>query len=179
MVRSLQNLDIQRWKTGHRSFFVIIQTMIIAIQRFAEAPSSERLDEVTSLLAGAGAMMEYSADFVSGDYTDVRDSMAELDPDFSGTFSADHAEMIRHFALLKPFNEQFPAAFKTFQLTLEQVYAAHAFICRRFVGEGGSLANDKRPAWRIVYSKLSKRALAKAGISNSRMPHKYSVNAET
>ena len=168
-LRDWADHDIQRWHVGHRMFFVVVQSLIIALQRFDKEPTEDRLDDITELLAGAGVFMQYSADFVSGDYTAVRDSMADIDPDFSGAFSADHAAMLKAFPVVRQSGPQYVKAYARFQLALETVFKAHAFICRRFVGEEGSLANDQKTAWRTVYHKLSKRALKLAGIYNSRL----------
>ncbi|MEM7243345.1 MAG: hypothetical protein AAF429_14270 [Pseudomonadota bacterium] len=155
--------DVARWFAGHQLFFVQIQVMIRLLHKYQSDPSEDILDNLTALLLGSAVTMEYTADFTGAGYQPVRASMEAHDPNFSGTFSADHAVMIRHFPALKDAVTDYPEAYQRFRVALEQTYQAHAHVCERFSGDGGSLANDKSVAWETIVGKFLPRALRKAG----------------
>ena len=157
--------DVNRWFIGHQLFFVQIQIMIRLLYKYEQNPSEDILDNLTAVLLGSAVMMEYTADFTGAGYQPVRDSMEEHDPNFSGTFSADHAAMIRNFPKIAKAGEKFPEAYERFRVALEQTYKAHAHVCERFSGDGGSLANDRGVAWETIVGKFLPRALKKAGMS--------------
>lgn len=177
MRKTDNGLDIYRWKSGHRVFFTQIQALIFALQDFSNAPNAEKLNVISTLLLGSAVMMQFAADFPGGSYIPVRDSMAHLDENFSGTFSGDHTVMIQAFRAIKEHGEKFPDAFIDYSEALETVYKAHAYVCKKVAGDGGSLANGEIIAWRYIGTKLLGRALKKSGIEGSGMPGKFEAPA--
>ena len=165
--------DIKRWKVGHRMFFVQIQTLILALRKLEESPSGDRLNDISAILLGSGVMMQYSANFIGEKYDPVRDDMADIHPDFSGSFSADHANMIRCFPAIAKAGKLNPEEHEYFRECLEATYKAHSYVCKHFAGEDGSLAQENIVAWRDIATRLLSRALKKSGVEESNMPLKY------
>lgn len=161
--------DLNRWFIGHQLFFVQIQTLIVLLHQFDNAPSEECLDQITATLLGSAVTMEYTADFTGAGYAPVRDSMEEHDPNFSGTYSADHAAMIRLFPKLIQAKGLFPDAHVRFGVALQKVYEAHAQVCDRFTQGGVSLANENSVAWQTIVQKFLPRAMKKAGFDDAEM----------
>lgn len=171
--RKIDEQDISRWKIGHRFFFVQIQSLIIALRKFEASPSEKCLNDIAALLLGSGTMMQYAANFLGGRYAPIRDSMAHLADNFSGSFSGDHFYMLRGFKKLPPAKMLFPDEYDNFRECLEATYKAHAYVCHKFAGNEGSLANDNIVAWREIATRLLSRALKIAGVEDSEMPRKF------
>lgn len=142
-----------------------IQGLIVAINEYDRAPSNANLRKVTDLLRGSATMMQFAGNFAPEAYGAVRDSMAHLDADFSGIFSADHRLMIRKLVMLKKAVGGNPIEYRDLKDAMEVAYRAHAYVCRRLVGEQGSLANESSVAWRTILEKFLPRALTKMGFS--------------
>lgn len=155
--------DAYRWKVAHRLFFTQIQGLVLAIAAFERQPTDGRLDQVIDLLLGTVAMMQFAADFLEEDYDGVRNEMAMVHEDFSGIFSADHAELVKRLRAIVSAREDFPEAHERLVAALNSVYIAHAYVCRRFVEDGGSLANPDANAPELLLKKFRRRALKAAG----------------
>jgi hypothetical protein len=156
---------MERWIVGHHLFFVEIQAIILGIDAYERVPSDANLCAVTDLLRGSTASMQFAGNFARADYDIVRLSMADLESDFSGTFSADHRVMMRKLATLKRLADPQSPAFRELKDALEEAYKAHAHVCRRFVGDAGSLANEGSVAWKALLDRFLPRALARLGIT--------------
>jgi hypothetical protein len=155
---------MERWIVGHHLFFVEIQAIILGIDAYERMQSDANLRAVTDLLRGSTASMQFAGNFARADYETVRVSMADLESDFSGTFSADHRVMMRKLATLKRLADPHSRAFRELKRALEDAYKAHAHVCRRFVGDAGSLANEGSVAWKALLDRFLPRALARLGI---------------
>jgi hypothetical protein len=156
--------SIERWIVGHHLFFVEIQTIIVAIDAYERAPTDANLRAVVDLIRGSATSMQFAGNFTREGYEPVRESMAHLDEDFSGIFSADHRLMIRKLGKLKRAIDANSSLHRDLKDAIEVAYKAHAYVCRRFVGDGGSLANHETVAWQTILNKFMPRALAKIGI---------------
>jgi hypothetical protein len=156
---------MERWIVGHHLFFVEIQAIILGIDAYERVPSDANLRAVTDLLRGSTASMQFAGNFARAEYDTVRLSMADLESDFSGAFSADHRVMMRKLATLKRLADPQSLAFRELKDALEEAYKAHAHVCRRFVGDAGSLANEGSVAWKALLDRFLPRALARLGIT--------------
>ena len=154
---------LERWKIGHRHFFSQIQSIVLAIKEYRQSPCDERLKVIADVILGSAAAMQFCADFADDDYELVRESMASVDEKFSGIFSADHRMMLHELKKLRASLPERNAARCELEDAINVVYAAHAFVCRRFVGDNGSLANGAAPAWQTITSKFMKRTLRLIG----------------
>jgi hypothetical protein len=159
---------MERWIVGHHLFFVEIQAIILGIDAYEREPTDANLAAVTALLRGSTASMQFAGNFARADYETVRVSMADLEADFSGAFSADHRVMMRKLATLKRLADPASSAFHELKQALEDAYKAHAHVCRRFVGDAGSLANEGSVAWKALLDRFLPRALARLGITASK-----------
>jgi len=155
--------SIQRWITGHQMFFVEIQAIILSIDAYERAPTDANLRVITDLIRGSASSMQLAGNFTSAAYEPVRESMAHLDKDFSGLFSADHRIMIGKLAKLKRSMQSVSSTYCDLKDAIEIAYKAHAHVCKRFVGDHGSLANESSVAWRTILSKYLPRTLSKIG----------------
>ncbi|MFK8035852.1 MAG: hypothetical protein AB8B94_17085 [Hyphomicrobiales bacterium] len=158
--------DAHRWKAAHRLFFTNIQGLLVGIEAFDRKPSENRLDDITELLLGSVVMMQFAADFLDEGYDWVRDDMAKVHQDFSGVFSADHAELLNRLRAMKSAKDDFPAAHERFGAALTTVYNAHSFVCRRFVADRGSLANPEVNAPELLKTKFLRKALVTVGAAD-------------
>ena len=156
-----------RWEIGHRHFFVQIQNIILAIKDYEHEPSREKIRTIADLFLGSAAMMQFCADFGDSDYTPVRESMAAIDKDFSGIFSADHRLMITELKKLKKSLPDWDRAHCELKDAIHVVYAAHAFVCKSFVGDSGSLANNKTPGHITLMTKFLPQRLRSIGAAGA------------
>lgn len=145
---------LRRWVLGHHVFYVLIQSLIVAIDCFNSEIESDNLEEAETALALATVLMwssesalRFAGDFSVTGYNDVvRPSMMppHAPPGLSGQFSRDHVYLVKFMTGLKqifahlhpslrPQHEQFMQALQT-------AYESHKFVCDRFVSsEQGSL----------------------------------------
>ncbi|MBV9693562.1 MAG: hypothetical protein JO261_07675 [Alphaproteobacteria bacterium] len=154
---------LTRWKVGHRLFFVQIDLIILAIRQYVQEPTEHRLRRISDLLRGSAAMMQFCADFGDPSYASVRDSMANVDSNFTGVWSADHRVMIQELKKLRTSSTGWSPSHCDLEDAIRVAYAAHAFICRRFVGDDSSLANKKVPGHKTLLEKFMPRTLAAIG----------------
>lgn len=160
-----QGKSIERWIAGHHLFFVEIQLIVLAIDAYDRTPTPSNLSTVIDLIRGSATSMQLAGNFSRDAYEPVRESMAHLDEDFSGIFSADHRVMIRKLAKLKKTSQADSAVHLDLKDAIEIAYKAHAHVCRRFVGDHGSLANADTIAWKTILNKFMPRTLSKIGFS--------------
>ena len=172
-IKSAAQLDIDRWKIGHRFFFAQIQGLICAVMIYKQDPSGEALDDISDLLLGSAVMMQFSADLLGGTYEPVRFDMEQYHEGFTGLYSADHAALVRIYHELSSAKDMFPEEYALLRLALETLYLAHSSVCKKFAGDTGSLANDSVIAWRTILAKFLPRVLKKAGIDDSGVPKAF------
>lgn len=141
----------RRWRVGHQVFFVLTQSIIVALQSFRTAMADEDLFAArrglrlaARLLTGSAAAFVFTAEFSAGQYREaVRPSMEPplVDAGFSGLLSPDHIYLVRLFAQLRPVLRALPAELaddhRGFVRCLEAVYESHKYVCRRFGGGSG------------------------------------------
>ncbi|QDT78265.1 hypothetical protein Mal35_16970 [Gimesia maris] len=150
-----ENIDaLDRWKRGHKVFFLLLQGLIVNLRRFQSAVNNDRYDEAdrclqaaNQLLSGTARVMKYTGDFSKKQYeTDVRPTMCPpytIDG-FSGLLSRDHAELLQVIRDLRPVFASLPTSLahsrRIFFDKLSTVYDCHVYVCERFVGsDAGSL----------------------------------------
>ncbi len=169
---------LERWKIGHRLFFVELQMIILAIKEYEEEPNEEKIRNIANLIRGSAATMQFTADFAVSAYEEIRESMGYLDADFSGLFSSDHRIMINELKKLKGVSEKRSRAYCELKDAIEVIYKAHALVCQRFVGDAGSLANSKTVAHETLLSRFMRRTLGRIGAINFSNRHKERSHEE-
>ena len=137
-----------RWKVVHRAFFVIIDFILIGLTQLETALTADRPAEVRAallrletLLLGSAVALRLAGDLPAGEYGPrIRDDMVAFDPDFTGSFSADHARMIKRIAILARMPAHARDEYGRVLSALDAVYRSHAGVCESFVGTRSSLA---------------------------------------
>jgi len=142
-----------RWKAGHRLFFALIQTVVVALRdaTAGRAPESHPAPTGTRtaaiLLRACADAMHHTASFTPDVYdTVVRPSMeppAHRTEGFSGLWSADHQALVRQLRTwgtvhARACGHDCPPH-QALSAALNEVHTAHRGICARFVGHGPSL----------------------------------------
>ncbi len=140
----------RRWLTGHRVFFALTQCLIVALQSFATALSTQdihgarrELRLAARLLDGSAVAFRFTGEFSAQQYEhEVRPSMEppHVSAGFSGLLSPDHLYLVRLFTALKQVLQGLPATelaadHQTFVSALRGVYATHKHVCSRFGGD--------------------------------------------
>jgi hypothetical protein len=142
----------RRWRIGHHVFFVLTQSLIVALGCFRDARAegdTERarrmLRLATRLLTGSAAAFVFAGEFSAGQYHQrVRPSMEPpaVSAGFSGLLSPDHHYLVRLFGRLRPDLRGLPpelvAEYRGFLAALGQVYESHKYACARFGGDRGA-----------------------------------------
>lgn len=144
---------LSRWRTGHHAFFVLLQGIILAHRRLEAAliagdtsSAKHAFVQAARMLDGSAAAMRFAGDMPSECYAAVRESMTppNVPAKFSGLWSIDHCAMIDGMKSLRgrvaDYREPLEAELRTWCEAIDRVYAAHAFVCEYFVGNGPSLA---------------------------------------
>ncbi|AXG81095.1 hypothetical protein [Streptomyces paludis] len=143
-----------RWLHGHRLFFALIQATTVGVAEALhatgpgtagrEAADRGAASAAVCLRAGTAAL-RIASDFPATDYEElIRPSMEpphQPVPGFSGLWSADHRVLIDQLRTWgrSPRAREGSAAGRALRAALEEAYAAHVGVCRRFVGTGPSL----------------------------------------
>ena len=129
------------WIRGHWSFFVFIQTAIVALTRLKDAlamgekADAERsFNQATLLMLGSAAAMRMAGDVNRESYQQaVIPSMKARREKFSGTDSSDHAELIRAYqaltAPLADLPQSLTLAHQRFVAAVRTAKAAHKYVC--------------------------------------------------
>lgn len=149
------NVDqaMSRWRVGHHAFFVLLQGIVLAHRRLEAAliagdmhSARRALAQAARMLDGSAAAMRFAGDMPSERYAAVRESMTppNVPAKFSGLWSIDHSAMIDGMKPLRErlanYAEPLEAELRNWREAIDRVYAAHAFVCEYFVGNGPSLA---------------------------------------
>lgn len=157
----------RRWRVGHHVFFVVTQSLIVALQSFATAlreddvPAARRgLRLATRLLDASSAAFVFTAEFGANQYHQtVRPTMEPpfVSDGFSGLLSPDHHYLVRLFAEVRPMLRQLPAELAAdhgaFVRALGTVYESHKYVCARFGGDTGvSLRTSALPAVEVLHA---------------------------
>ncbi|MFX4291785.1 hypothetical protein [Streptomyces bohaiensis] len=136
----------EHWRVGHQLFFVLIQGVVTGLRCFAGAAAGDTAGAARALRL-ASEMCRHSAvamTFAGGlspaDYErEVRPSMLPpaVRPGFSGFQTRDHALLVRTLRAVRPalgaLGFDHPAVVEL-DGALQQVYAAHRWVCSRFDG---------------------------------------------
>lgn len=146
----------QRWRLGHRAFFVLTQCIIIGLRGFLDAAQRAMwpaavtaLDYGTTMLAASAACLHFTADFRANDYS--RTVRPAMPAEFTGLASADHTCLVAQLRAMGPTLQTMPSEFaqhrEALRTTLRSVYLAHQGICARFDGDHNpSLRTDQHSA---------------------------------
>ncbi|WP_232667522.1 hypothetical protein [Pseudonocardia sp. TRM90224] len=139
----------RRWRVGHHVFFVLTQSLIVALNGLSSACDMGRPEEGRSalrlaarLLDASAAAFVFTAEFSSTQYQHrVRPSMEppSVPAGFSGLLSPDHQHLVRMFARLRPVLRELPAGLseehRSLTRALETTYESHKYVCGRFGGD--------------------------------------------
>jgi hypothetical protein len=142
----------RRWRTGHHVFFVLTQSLIVALSCFHEARregdtglAQRMLRLAARLLRGSSAAFIFAAEFSASQYQSrVRPSMEPpaVAAGFSGLLSPDHHYLVKLMARLRPVLRDLPAELaedhRLFVRALEATYESHKYVCARFGGDRGA-----------------------------------------
>ncbi|MER0239558.1 siderophore biosynthesis protein [Fulvimarina sp. MAC8] len=150
------------WREFHWAFFLNVQGLIIALNRFEALLDDDRLEDAEvelygaeTLLVSSAASMELAASFSREAYeTSVRVSMTRpkvASDDFSGLMSWEHAVLISVWRRLRPKFADLPPqlsdAHSSFVAAYRRLAKSHAQVCSRFVStQSGSLRYEDRSA---------------------------------
>lgn len=169
---------LERWKTQHHLFFLIVHGMLYLLHVLEEALDKEHAPVVQAILEDFADLMEASVvafklagDFSVEDYEAViRPDMMAKDPHFSGLFYADHKELVTSLRVLKRVPEDFADEMNRIGDAISAAYDAHALVCLRFVGASSSLASkdESRMAAESIRGKYVKRTKVIAGLGKPR-----------
>jgi len=141
----------RRWRIGHHVFFVLTQSLIVALSCFQHAreggddeQARRMLRLATRLLTGSAAAFVFAAELSPGQYqTQVRPSMEPpaVAAGFSGLLSPDHHYLVKLLGQLRPqlrdLAPELAQEHRLFVAALERVYESHKYVCARFGGNEG------------------------------------------
>ena len=148
---------LRRWIQGHHVFLILIQGLIISLSCFESAfnegvveESSSALELATALMDGSSAALHHAGDFSPSVYiTNVRPTMMPPNvlPGMSGILARDHRHLVKilHsqrslFCTLEPPLRQ---KYNEFVSAFGCAYEAHKLVCAHFGGaERPSLLNE-------------------------------------
>lgn len=142
----------RRWRIGHHVFFVLTQSLIVALLCFQDARAQGDVDQerrmlrlATRLLTGSAAAFVFAGEFSAGQYhAQVRPSMEPpaVAAGFSGLLSPDHHYLVKLLGRLRPDLADLPpelaAEHRRMVAALQQVYESHKYVCARFGGDRGA-----------------------------------------
>ncbi|NUP76783.1 MAG: hypothetical protein HOV96_04430 [Nonomuraea sp.] len=142
----------RRWRVGHHVFFVLTQSVIVALQSFQSAleeadvaGARRNLRLAARLLRASAAAFVFTAEFSANQYHGgVRQTMEApfVGDGFSGLLSPDHQYLVRLFARLRPALRNLPEELvpdhRAFTRALGAVYDSHKYVCARFGGDTGT-----------------------------------------
>lgn len=139
---------LRRWTCGHHIFMVLVQALIVAVDRFAvhatrgEIGDAQRtLDAATSLMWGSRAALLFTGDFPYSEYEKrVRPTLLPpiAPPDMSGLRWRDHEFLVGRLAacraVFRDLDDRLEPHREGFLDALTQTYESHRHVCDRFVG---------------------------------------------
>jgi hypothetical protein len=136
-----------RWRVGHQLYFVVIQSLTVAmLLAMRAARDDEEVSLVDALaLAGscadaAGASMRFTSEFPLPVYVErVRPTMLppHVEPGFSGFATRDHRRLVAVFRQVHAVRSDLAAVgepYDRFVSAVEDMYSAHAGVCAHFGG---------------------------------------------
>jgi hypothetical protein len=179
-------LPLDRWKVGHRFFFVLIQGLITEHARLESALRDENWDEVelrlrtsTQLWWASSIALRFSSTFSREDYESiVRPAMMppHVSSGFSGLHSADHRVLLAYLRGSRKGLVSLPqrarASHGQYLWALSHTYQEHIRVCEKFVDEHGtSLVAEKmgreEPGVKILRERMAPRTIMFAGAIGS------------
>lgn len=140
---------IDTWVYGHWGFFLLIQSLIICLQRFRMAladgdiaAAKTELSASTNILLASGAAMQIAGGFPKAAYElEVRNLMMPPNvqsQNFSGLMSEDHAYLMKLWKELKPVFNKLPPELESehryFVLAYQELATGHRAVCDKFGG---------------------------------------------
>jgi hypothetical protein len=139
----------RRWRIGHHVFFVLTQSLIIALNCFRQARADLDVDLAgrmlrlaARLLTASAAAFVFAGEFSAVQYHDqVRPSMEppDVSAGFSGLLSPDHRYLVKLLGLLRPELRDLPRQLAPdhtlFVTAMGTAYEAHKYVCARFGGD--------------------------------------------
>lgn len=141
-----------RWQSGHHLFFILVQGMILSLNKLEGYIENEELtlagrelERLTQLLWGVSVTFKFAGDFGDEAYDQyVRQEMFGYAEGFSGLWSHDHDFMIKTvLRRLKPLFKSPPdelqPAISKFQQAFAVMYDSHKYVCEKFEGDAPSL----------------------------------------
>lgn len=141
---------LDRWRTHHQVFFVMVHAMLYLLHVLEEALDREHapvvraiLSDFTDVMRGSAEVFRQAADVSVDDYNaTIRPDMAAHDPHFSGLFYADHKELVTSLRVLRRVGDDYSEELAELADAIAEIYDVHALVCERFVGLAPSLANS-------------------------------------
>jgi hypothetical protein len=140
---------IDAWIHGHWSFFTLVQSLIICLERFRLALTNGDIDAAktelsaaANILLASGAAMQMAGDFQKAVYEqEVRHLMMPPNvhsQNFSGLMSEDHAYLMKLWKELKPLFSNLPPELelehRNFVLAYQELAIGHRAVCDKFGG---------------------------------------------
>jgi hypothetical protein len=138
---------VERWRVGHQLYFVVIQSLTVAMllalraaEQQDEAAAVEALALAGSCADAAAASMGFTSEFPLSTYVDrVRPTMLppHVGPGFSGFATRDHRRLVAVFRQLHAVRSDLAAVgdpYERFVSAVEEMYAAHGGVCAHFGG---------------------------------------------
>ncbi len=145
---------LRRWVRGHHVFMVLIQGLVVALNRLLRAPDAAAggridvraarpaLEVAVALMRASRSALQFAGDFSIQDYERiVRPTLTppHAPPGMSGLRWRDHEHMVHLLSRLGPVLTALPEPLHPLRAELrraiEATYDAHALVCSRFVGE--------------------------------------------
>jgi hypothetical protein len=136
-----------RWRVGHQLYFVVIQSLAVAVLCAMRAAQGDNDPSVVDALAlasvcadAAGASMRFASELPAPVYVErVRPTMLppHVGPGFSGFQTRDHRRLVAVFRQLHAVRSHladFGEPYELFVNAIEDMYSAHAGVCAHFGG---------------------------------------------
>jgi hypothetical protein len=174
---------LNRWENGHHVFIVLIQSLVVVHLRLGRSlerkdwrAASDALADAALLWRACCAAFHFTGDFTPEAFeTIVRPSMAppHENDGFSGTWSADHAQLLKVLRGIRPLFQTLPPdlsrRYRVYKWDLDAGYESHSMVCGDLAGSGPSLkmkaAHTEASAVEEI-RKLKTRTLKLAGYSD-------------
>jgi hypothetical protein len=139
---------LRRWTRGHYAFMSIVQGLVVALNRMAEAFEAEdgaavgeALLSAAAIMRGADSALRFAGDFPYTAYEKaVRPTLMPpiAPPGMTGLHWRDHKHMVAVLARLRPrFARMDPALqpqLEDFHQATLDAYESHKYVCASFVG---------------------------------------------
>ena len=162
-----QESAFARWQVGHQLYFVVIQSLAVAVLCAIRAAQNNDGASVVDALAlasscaeAAGASMHFTSELAPPVYAErVRPTMLppHVGPGFSGFQTRDHRRLVTVFRQLHAVRADLAAVgepYAAFVSAIEDMYSDHAGVCAHFGG-------TSKPSLRMA---LSDKQAATSGV---------------